>query len=202
MKIKLIVFDFDGVIENTYEKHLEFSKKNISGLTREEHRKLFEGNVHTEREKLSSRLTGFDFRKHFVEYRSNLKIKPEIRAELLKLSEGYTLGIITSSREKSIRSYLDQNNLTQLFSFVYGYETEQSKTEKFELVMKKFNLTKKEIIFVADTLGDILEAKKAGIETIGIDSGFHEKSRLEKGKPLRIISRFSQVLPTVKELEI
>jgi FMN phosphatase YigB (HAD superfamily) len=98
--IKAVLFDFDGVIEDNYEKHFELSKKQIKDLTREEHRKLFEGNIHIERQKLKPRLTGFDLPKHFNEHKSKLKTKAEIKEALNKLSKKFILGIISSGLEE------------------------------------------------------------------------------------------------------
>ena len=70
--IKIIIFDFDGVIVNEYVMHYELSKKQITNLTENEFKKLFEGNIHSEREKLKSRDTGFDIKHHFNEYKKTL----------------------------------------------------------------------------------------------------------------------------------
>ena len=40
--IKLIIFDFDGVIDNNYELHWELSEKKFTNFTREEHKKQFD----------------------------------------------------------------------------------------------------------------------------------------------------------------
>lgn len=92
-----------------------------------------------------------------------------------------------------MNAYLKNNSLSKTFSFVYGKETHTSKSEKFKLVMNKFNVKNEEIIFVTDTLGDILEANKCGIKSIGLDFGYHERARLEKGKPYAIVSRFEEL---------
>ena len=43
MMITTIIFDLDGVLDDSYEMHYEYSRKKFTNLTREEHRKLFEG---------------------------------------------------------------------------------------------------------------------------------------------------------------
>ncbi len=50
--IKMIMFDFDGVIDDNYELNFELSGKKFVYLTREEHKKFYEGNIHIERERL------------------------------------------------------------------------------------------------------------------------------------------------------
>ena len=87
--IKIIIFDFDGVIEDNYELHYELSKKKIRNISREEHRKLFEGNIHVEREKLKHRDTGFDLMTHFSNSKKDSIIKEEIKKVLLTLSKNY-----------------------------------------------------------------------------------------------------------------
>ena len=190
--IKIIVFDFDGVIIDNYELHYQLSTKQIKDLTREEHRKLFEGNIHEERAKLKSRNTGFDLPTAFQEHKLLAKTPNKIKKLLLNLSQKYILGIISSALEVGLNSYIKNNSLTGVFSFVYGKETHTSKFEKFKLVTNKFNVKNEEIIFVTDTLGDILEANKVKIRSIAVDFGYHERARLEKGKPFAIISSFDE----------
>ncbi len=191
--VKVLIFDFDGVIEDNYELHFELSQKQITGLTREEHKKLFDGNLHVEREKLQERNTGFDLRTHFNAKKLEAVIDPEIKTALTQLSKQYLLGIVSSAQEYGIHGYLEKNQVEHCFTFVYGVESGKLKSEKFEKVLSAYSVTPEECLFVTDTLGDILEANEAGIRTIAIDSGFHERERLEKGKPLHVISRLSDL---------
>jgi phosphoglycolate phosphatase len=90
--------------------------------------------------------------------------------------------------------------MTSLFSFLYGYETHKLKTHKFKKVLNDFNIREDECIFITDTLGDILEANEVGIDTIAVDFGYHERERLEKGKPKKIISSFNELIDTIKNI--
>jgi len=198
--IKLVIFDFDGVLDNNYEFHYELSKKQITGLTREEHRKLFEGNIHVEREKLKHRNTGFDLRTPFSNAKKKKEIEGKTKVVLTKLSKNHILGIVTSAKESGINGFLEKNGIQDLFSFVYGSETDKYKSQKFQKVLDEFNFVADECIFVTDTLGDILEANKIGIKTLAVDFGFHEKERLQKGNPLKIISDINELIPPIKNL--
>ena len=198
--IKLIMFDFDGVIDNNYELSFELNEKKFTCITREEHKKIYEGNIHLEREKLKCRDTGFDFLKCLSNTRKIRKIKDEVKETLENLSEDYTLGIISSCYEYGIRDYLHTNEVEKLFSFLYGLETHKLKSYKFKKVLNDFNFKKEECIFITDTLGDILEANEVGISTIAVDFGYHERERLEKGNPIKIISRFNELIKTIKNI--
>lgn len=198
--IKVIIFDFDGVIVNEYLMHYELSKKQITNLTENEFKKLFEGNIHSEREKLKSRDTGFDIKHHFNEHKKTVLIEPEIRKSLKELSKDYILGIISSAKESGAIECIKNSQLEGVLSFVYGFETHKLKTEKFNLVLQKFNVSKNECIFVTDTLGDILEATKIGIRTVAVDYGYHNKKALMKGNPIKIISNLSELKDVVKNI--
>jgi phosphoglycolate phosphatase len=191
--IKAIIFDFDGVIEDNYEAHFGLSKKKIKDLTREEHKKLFEGNIHEQREKLGERLSNFDLMGCFSNMKSTLKIKEEVKEFIVKLSKKYLLGVITSGYEAGVNVYLKNNNLESFFDFVYGFETDKNKDKKFKLFFNERCFGKGEVIFITDTLGDLLEANKVGIKTIAIDFGFHEAWRLKKGEPWKIVSSFKEL---------
>ena len=198
--IKLIIFDFDGVIDNNYDLSFELNGKKFTDLTREEHKKIYEGNIHTEREKLKHRDTGFYFLRHLSNTRKTRKIKKETKNALQKLAQNYDLGIVSSCYEYGIKDYLEANEIKDLFSFLYGLETHKLKTHKFKKVLDELNLKENECIFITDTLGDILEANEIGIPTIAVDFGYHERERLDKGNPLDIVSSFEELVETIKNL--
>jgi phosphoglycolate phosphatase len=199
MTIKLIIFDFDGVIINDYPKHYELTKVRIKDLTEEEFKKLFEGNFHEQFKKFGKRITGLH-KLDYNEYQKTIRINQKIKDFLQRLSKKYTLGIITSARESGPLGFIKNNKLEGIFSFVYGKKTHKLKTEKFDLALKKFKFSKDECIFITDTLGDILEAKKVNIKSIAIDFGYHEKEMLKRGNPYAIISDFKQVSAIIKRL--
>jgi HAD superfamily hydrolase (TIGR01509 family) len=198
--IKLIMFDFDGVIDNNYNLNFELCSKKFLNITVEEHKKQYDGNVHLEREKLKERDTGFDFLKCLSDSRKDRKIEENTKDTLIKLAKDFKLGIISSCHEYGIKDYLKNNKIEDLFSFLYGLETHKLKTHKFKKVLNEFNLKEDECIFITDTLGDILEANEVGINTVAVDFGYHERERLQKGNPLKIISRFEELIDTIKKI--
>lgn len=198
--IKVLVFDFDGVIVNEFKLHYELTKQQIKDLTETEFKKLFEGNIHAEKEKLKNRDTGFDMKTYFDESKKRARIKPEIKKSLKAFSTNFILGVISSAKENGIIECLKNNQLEDVFSFVYGFETGKLKSEKFNLMLNKYGISKDEVIFVTDTLGDILEATKIGIKTVAVEGGYHDKKTLAKGNPLKIISGLSQLEDVVKTI--
>lgn len=198
--IKAIVFDFDGVIVNTYENHYQTYAKKYKDLDRETHKRLFEGNVLELRRSLVVKDEGLDItallKEHLMEQDLDFTI-----ADILKdLNKKYMLFIITSHSEPVINDFLRKEKIDSLFKQVLGRESAEKKEAKFLKVLDKYSLKKNEVVFVTDTLGDILEAKKAGIRTIAVDFGFHERWRLQNGKPFAIVSNFEELEKMISTL--
>ena len=164
------------------------------GLIPEEFRSYFDGNLYDH-----PRITKEVSRQFFDLYAKRLPDIPlsrTVRLVLGSLKDRYSLSIIPSNSEKILRNYFIKQGIPQLFDPILGLESHATKVEKFSLLMKRFHLSQSDCLFITDTLGDILEAHKAGILAIAIDSGFHERMRLEQGKPFIIISSLDE-LPKV-----
>ncbi|MGV8086634.1 MAG: HAD family hydrolase [Candidatus Woesearchaeota archaeon] len=198
--MKLIIFDVDGVLDENYEMHYEYSTKKIIGLTREEHKKLFEGNIHVEREKLAHRDTGLNILNYLNSSRVNKEMLENTKKVLKILSQKYLIGVISSSLESGIKAYLDYNNVSKYISFIYGYETHILKEEKFRKTLNEKNLRPTECVYITDTLGDIKEATTIGVRCIGYTKGYHEKERLKKGNPIAIIDNLEEIIQIAESL--
>ena len=68
-----------------------------------------------------------------------------------------------------------------------GGDIHRSKVAKIQMILKKHGIKPAEAIFITDTLGDMREAIKCGVLSIGVTWGFHEKERLQKGNPFVIV---------------
>lgn len=196
--VKALFFDFDGVIHDTFDLAFGVNKKLYPEITEEEYLQMFEGNLYEHKRITKENAEDF-FELQNKAFRA-LKIEEDIRKELLSLKERYLMFIITSNMEETINKYLQNNEMTHAFEDVLGYETHSSKVEKFKKIMREHGLKKEECLFITDTLGDLLEAKKVGIKTLAVEYGFHDKERLRRGKPLRIISHLGEIHPIIEEL--
>lgn len=196
-KMKPIIFDFDGVIHDTFELaykiNVDIFGKN---LTKDKYRDFFNGNIF---ESTTADDNGkfFKLQNKAFEY---LKIDANIKNNLERLSGSYSLFIISSNQEKTLNTYFQNNKLTHIFKEILGAETHKSKIEKFKHIFSKYNLQAEDCIFITDTLGDILEGNKVGVKTIAVDFGFHKRDRLEKGKPFKIVSSFDEILEAINDL--
>ncbi len=67
------------------------------------------------------------------------------------------------------------------------------------MVFKKYGVKSTECIFVTDTLGDLREAKKMGINSFAVTYGFHKESVLQKGNPDCFIRKPEDILIEIKK---
>jgi len=130
-----------------------------------------------------------------------LKIERLIRQELEVLAKEFDLHIITSNTRKNLDMYFENNNFTHIFKHILAEEEHASKTEKFRILFEKEDLNMNNCTFITDTLGDILEAKQVSVKTIAVDYGYHERERLEKGRPWKIISDFKEIRKIVNDIQ-
>lgn len=198
--MKAIIFDFDGVIHDTFDFHMARIPK-FAGIELSEqlYKDMHNGNFYTDAPDEIKQVdwTGYgDYQ--FQEFRK-LSVQEDVRIAIVQLEQSYDLFINSSNMVRNIEHYLENNQLSHAFIDVLGKETTNSKVEKFKMIFNNYDLSADDCIFVTDTLGDILEANKVGVRTIAVDFGFHERERLEKGNPFKIVSSFDEVVSAVEE---
>lgn len=95
---------------------------------------------------------------------------------------GYTLGILTSSKEDVVQKFLSKNNISY-FDVIYTGSGLFGKHKVIQKMLKKNHFTKDEVIYVGDEIRDVEATKKAGIHMIGVTWGFNNKKGLAKYAP-------------------
>lgn len=96
---------------------------------------------------------------------------PQLEETLSKLSEKYSLYIVSNCQEGYIESFLKFHKLNKYFSDYENHgRTNLPKGENIKLIMERNNLDK--AFYVGDTQGDLDAAKLAGIPFIYAKYGF------------------------------
>jgi phosphoglycolate phosphatase-like HAD superfamily hydrolase len=123
-----------------------------------------------------------------------LNIEKNILDTLLKLYQKWLkFDIVSSWYSKNFEKILKKHDIDHIFNEILWWDKHKSKKEKFKYLLEKYNKKVENFLFVTDTLWDILEANELGLKTIAVDFWFHEKERLEKWKPFKIISDFKEL---------
>ena len=201
-----MLFDFDGVIADSYKVAWETAQTLCKRITEEEYKMAFEGNVHERHDALMSRDHGPECR-HDLDWFSVFTPMFEDKAQLFKgmrevvesLSHLYVLIVVSSTVTSPIQGFLEKHHLGRYFSEVMGADVHTSKREKIRMIFEKYKASASECVFITDTLGDMREARACGVGAIGVSWGFHSRETLEKGEPFRIVEHPSEIVSAISD---
>lgn len=199
--MKALVFDFDGVIHDTFELtyHL-YSQIRGRDASREQYRSFFDGNLYEKIGSMYTKEMQDEFRRMESEAYKDLQINTAIRDDLVALSKQFSLFIISSNSIRNLELYMKNNQLTGIFKDILAVETHTSKVEKFKMVFARYDISPEHCLFVTDTLGDVLEAHAVGVRSLACTFGYHDAKRLEKGKPFKLINTFKEIRDAVEHI--
>lgn len=202
MKKPFVIFDFDGVIVDSFAPAFRVNKYICPNITEDDYRRGFEGNINDW--KMPTNFHS-DKCRHDVDFfttynpsmKTELQIVPGIDEVINQLGAKYTMTIISSSLSEPIREFLEKNNLAKNFVQILGNDVHTSKVTKMEMVFKDYEIEPKDCVFITDTLGDMREAEKVRVNTIGVTWGFHTLETLLKGNYFQLVHAPAELVPTV-----
>ncbi len=193
--MKKVVFDFDGVIVDTREMVFEIFRQVYPEITMDNFLRYFNTDVSKD-DGVSFSVDG-DFIKHFFgEYTKQLGnryLYDNVESVLWDLSKKVELFMITGNSEKVVKDFCQKNNI-DVFNDILGYETSFLKTEKFKILKEKYSVQPGEVIFVTDTLGDVMEGQEVGCQILAETFGYHDRERLQRGNPDWLVDSWGEVV--------
>lgn len=186
-KGKVLIFDYDGTIVDSLDVafkafNMLAKKYNLRARKiKEDFVKLYNNNLYESlvneglpKEKIQA--FNKELRDLFLQNGYGPKLFNGIKEVVNRLAEKHKIIIITSNITSTIKKSVEKAGL-QGISEIMGSDFEPSKVKKI-LEVKKF-YPKAEIYYIGDTIGDIKEAKKAGVKAIGVSWGYHSRKMLE-----------------------
>ena len=198
---RLLLFDFDGVVVDSlefYEASVNLCLEKI-GEPRLESRsdflELFDDNFYA-----GIMRRGID-QKAFTE--ATVQVAPylnfgsislygEVVQVIEALKKDHNLSLISSNSAHAIRHIFEKVDF--YFEHVLGFEFMFSKIEKIRHETKRTGISAESTYYIGDTLGDILEAKAAGVKTVAVTWGWHPKERLVTGNPDYVVDSPREIL--------
>ena len=108
---------------------------------------------------------------------------PNAKAAVESAVEFASLGIVTTKTGRYSQILMEHFGLMDKFDVLIGREHVQNPKPHAEPIIKaleKFDTTNREIWMVGDTKLDLLSAKNAGVNSVGVLSGYDTKETLEK----------------------
>ncbi len=95
--------------------------------------------------------------------------------KVLKLlySRGNTVCINTANGSSLVGRKFKAEGLDNYVTEIIGGDIPGSKSEKIKYLMEKYSFSPEETWMIGDTRGDIIEGKKAGVNTAAVTYGWH-----------------------------
>src|SRR4030043_737109 len=130
--LKAIIFDFDGVIADTFDLSVKICRENGKKLTRKQYRDHHNGNVYKEPVVIFTEEDSEKFYQRRREMASAEHLFP-LANQIRELARKYKLVVLSSSREEIMHMYLSLGGIDNYFERILGKETHKSKIEKFKM---------------------------------------------------------------------
>jgi phosphoglycolate phosphatase len=99
------------------------------------------------------------------------------------LQKNNILLVISSNDSVTIQKALEKFGYDGYFQEVLGSDFMLSKKDKMTYALDKYQLSPEDIYYIGDTTGDIVEGRQAGVKTVGVTWGWHDKKRMAAAKP-------------------
>jgi phosphoglycolate phosphatase len=196
MSKPLVIFDFDGVLVDTVDLLEGEIRKKLAELGydfmkhREETLDLFEENIVVAL--IEHGLTPHDMCvvwEHIqdVTQRGDVHLCSGIPAMLDKLKGRCDMAIVSSNSTDAIRNIIERLGIESYFFKVSGGDEASGKAVRIKACMDEMGVKPSKTFYVGDTVGDIGEAKEAGVGSIAVAWGAYPLKRLAGAGPDCII---------------
>ncbi|WGL59172.1 HAD-IA family hydrolase [Pigmentibacter sp. JX0631] len=205
--MKIAVFDFDGVIADSYKAILEVIKeiskiKNIPPLTQEDIL-----NKSTKDLFKYLKIRWYEIPKYYklakkiVNLNKNLiTLNPQITEMFQNLNKDKIEVIILSSNSTDLILNFVKTNLNYVnFKAIIGDVSLFKKSKKIKEVMKCFGIKNADMIYIGDEVRDVLAARKAEVLSIAVLWGKENAALLSKEKPNFIVSTGKELSEILNE---
>lgn len=201
---KLVVFDFDGTIADTFDNGIEI----LNVLSQEfGFRPLAPADVPKARDMGTGELINFlgipKTKVSRISRRGKEELARKIRSiqplrgvpEALQTirAAGYELGIITSNSCENVGTFLKLHGL-EFFTFVRSSSKLMGKGREIRAVLKERGLGPKDILLVGDETRDIEAAHETGAHIVAVSWGYNSRRALEALKPDHLVDEPSELL--------
>lgn len=210
MKYQLIIFDWDGTMMDSAPRigcamqkagelaglaPLTFEQAcNIIGLSlKEAGTTLYPDASQAQLEELAAL-----YRDQFINHNKTPMPLFDGAIELLQqlTDKGAILAVATGKSRKGLDKVLEHQQMTHWFAATRTGTEAKSKPspDMIEQILAELNIEPCQALMVGDTEYDLMMAKNAGVDSVGVSFGVHKVERLQQCEPIAIIDSLPDLL--------
>ena len=109
------------------------------------------------------------------------------------------VGVLTSNQAALVQDFLSLHKFPKL-DFIVSERAVFGKDKALSRIMKRYELTNTQIVYVGDEPRDIVACKKVSIPVIGVTWGLGGKEGYETNQPDTIVSAMKDLKPAIDKL--
>ena len=192
MAKSLLLFDFDGVLADSLDLYSEAVARCLERIgtpivkNREDYLVLFDGNFYESMAARGVDLAAFAQAAREILPRIDygaMQPFPGLIPVLDALQKNHFLAVVSSNGHRTIRAMLTRFGFDPYFREIFGSDFHFSKKEKIDHAIEKYGVPREKAFYIGDTVGDILEARAAGVRSVAVTWGWHDRGRLTSVHP-------------------
>ena len=177
--MQVYVFDFDGVIADTFEVLTQFVHKYTFRSMEKSRLYILDQMMKNEQENFFERVVKNFLAGRFEKYLESLDnslIFEDRLSEIQKLSGRKV--ILTNNYGSICKSILKDRQ--SIFDLIISDDIADTKVKGFELIINEFECKYEDMYFFTDTVGDILEAREVldPFQVYAVSWGYHSKETI------------------------
>jgi len=199
--IKVVVFDFDGTIADTFPIVLKNMNKLSDKLGLKKIKYTPKLRDKSARELIKDLgISSFKLPRYIKKLKELMK--PElgkakifrgIKTVLASLHKRYKIGILTTNSEGTVKEVLKRNKINSV-DFIFSDSSVFGKHKKLKKLMRRYKLKKAEIVYVGDEIRDIEACKKINVKIIAVGWGYNSKKALKKYEPDKLVEKPGELM--------
>ena len=201
---KLLIFDFDGTVADTFNVGFEI----LNAVAPEfGFRSLKEDEIETARDMRLTNLIKFLGIRPTKMHKIARRAAEELSVRMHKVqpmagvmpvirelqARGFRLGILTSNSPENVGLFL-KNHDFHVFDFVRSSSKLTGKAREIKNIRKILRVPRHEILLVGDECRDVEAAHKAGVAIAAVAGGYNSRRALESTKPHFLLERPEDLL--------
>jgi phosphoglycolate phosphatase len=216
MTLKIVIFDYDGVIVDSFPSVHKTYQIICSKLNKEcpknivDFKKIYgyvakELRANLKFSEEDTKLANEMYLKTIV--KMNPPLFPGIKQTIEKLNEDYKLILVSSSPREEVMSKLKKNNLDKFFTSIFAGDKAEPmrKVESLKKILALPNYSADEIVMIGDRNVDYDEGIKAGIpkeNIILVEYGWgYDKGALKEYKQKIVVNNPLDLLDAIKSIK-